>query len=286
MLITVTATPLPSYTLTLNSDGSGSVSASPAGASYIAGTVVTLTATAGSGRVFLGWTVDGQLQGSANPLALTMNANHTVMVTFAPAPPPPPSAGLILPPAGPVPTFCDVSPSTPYYEAIAQLASRGIIRGYANGCFGPTDTTLRAQMAALIARAMGWDAEDHANRFPDRSSVDADLWRNVGTLAYYDVARGYQDGKYRPTNPVLQAQTISFISRAMVAKGYWQQETVDNPGLYPNITVASGHRWDMLTYYKYAGAIPGTDPAATWGNWNQPSTRGWFAQALWQALSR
>ena len=72
----------------------------------------------------------------------------------------------------------------------------------------------------------------------------------------------------------------------MVAKGYWTQETVDNPALYPDITVASGHRWDVLTYHKHAGAIPGTDPTATWSNWNQPSTRGWFAQALWQALSR
>ncbi len=139
-------------------------------------------------------------------------------------------------------------------------------------------------MAALIARAMGWDAEDHGTRFPDQGAVDADLWRNVGTLAFYNVARGYQDGTYKPTNPVLQAQTISFITRAMVAQGYWAQETVDNPDLYPNITVASGHRWDVLTYYRNAGAIPGTDPTASWAGWDSPSTRGWFALAEWQAL--
>jgi hypothetical protein len=189
-----------------------------------------------------------------------------------------------LPSAGPVPTFCDASPSTPYYEAIAQLASRGIIRGYANGCFGPNDTTLRGQMAALIARAMGWDAEDHGNHFLDRGSVDVDLWRNVGTLAFYNVARGFPDGTYKPTAPVLNAQVISFITRAMVAKGYWQPQP-DDPALYPNVPAASGHRKDLITYYTHAGAVPGSDPFAAWPQWNQPSARGWFAQALWQAFN-
>jgi hypothetical protein len=159
------------------------------------------------------------------PLTLTMNADHAVVATFAARP-----------------SFPDVSPGNPAYEAISQLAARGIIRGYQNGRFGPTDTTLRAQMAALIARAMGWDAEDHGNPFPDQGSVDSNLWRNVGTLAFYGVAKGFPDGKYRPTSPVLNAQVISFITRAMVAKGYWVQETVDDPGMVqkPGDSVGQG----------------------------------------------
>jgi hypothetical protein len=99
------------------------------------------------------------------------------------------------------------------------------------------------------------------------------------------VAKGYPDGTYKPTNTVLHAQVISFITRAMVAKGYWQQETVDDPGLYPNITFASGHRWDLLTYHKHAVLIPGASLAAAWANWDRPSTRAWFALAEWQALN-
>src|SRR5919202_652342 len=108
-----------------------------------------------------------------------------------PTPPPPP------PPAPPVqPTaFCDVTPATPYYEAIVELAARGVIRGYENGCFGPDDTTLRAQMAAMVARAMGWEAESWPNPFPDQGAVDAALWRDVGTLNHYGVALGYTEGR-------------------------------------------------------------------------------------------
>ena len=205
----------------------------------------------------------------------TLTTSWTATNGSAPAPPPAP---------GPGPSFPDVPPSHPYYQAITELAAQGIIRGYQDGRFGPNDPTLRAQMAALIARAMGWDAERWPNPFPDRGSVDADLRRNVGTLNHYDVARGYPDGTYKPTVNVLYAQSISFIARAMVAKGFWAPQP-DNPALYPNVPAGSGHREDIATYVYYAGAIPATVPMASWGEWDQPSTRGWFAQALWQALT-
>ena len=89
-----------------------------------------------------------------------------------------------------------------------------------------------------------------------------------------------------PTTSVLQAQAISFIARAMVAKGYWQYQP-DNPALYPNVPATSGHRVDLATYVAHAGALPGTDATAPWGGgtgWDQPATRGWFAAVLWQAL--
>src|SRR5262249_38214743 len=141
--------------------------------------------------------------------------------------------------------------------AIAALAARGIIRGYEDGTFGPDDPVLRAQMAALIARAIGWDGEDWGNPFPDRGPVDDDLWRNVGTLARYGVARGYQDGTYNPTGDVLYAQVASIITRAMVTQGRWTFQP-DDPALYPNVPADSGHRQDLTTYIHYAGALPGT----------------------------
>ena len=185
-----------------------------------------------------------------------------------------------------VPSFPDVSANHPYNEAISQLVARNIVRGYQDGPFGPDDTTLRAQMAALICRATGWDVEDHNNIFPDQDGVDGDLWRNVGTLAFYKVALGYQDKLYHPTDEVLHAQTISFITRAMIAKGVWVKQK-DIAALYPNVPVTSGHRDDIATYIFYVGPIPGTSSVTeNWTNWAEPSNRGWFAQALWLVLSK
>jgi len=44
-------------------------------------------------------------------------------------------------------------------EQMRQLTLRGYIRGNGDGTFGPDSTTLRAQMAALIARPIGYELE-------------------------------------------------------------------------------------------------------------------------------
>jgi hypothetical protein len=250
-------------------------------AQYPRGTIVALSANPVDGSIFAGWRVDGTVAGLIPALTLTMDAGKTVQAAFS---------------AMPAPTFTDVPPDHPAAAAIAQLIAQGVIRGYDPITFGPYDHTLRAQMAALIARAMGWDAEDHGNTFPDRcdptgpdaptaNCVDSELWRNVGTMQVYAVATGYRDGSYGPRDDVLSAQAISFITRAMLQKGYWQSQP-DNSALYPNVTDPT-HRRDLATYVYYAGALPGTAGSAEdWPIWQEPCTRAWFARALTQAINR
>ncbi|MCK6622862.1 MAG: T9SS type A sorting domain-containing protein [Calditrichaceae bacterium] len=82
--VTATFTALPQYTLTVNIAGSGTVTLNPPGGVYTAATVVTLTAAPAAGFVFSGWS--GDLSGSANPAAITMDANKTVTATFTALP--------------------------------------------------------------------------------------------------------------------------------------------------------------------------------------------------------
>jgi uncharacterized repeat protein (TIGR02543 family) len=81
---TVTATftevPKGTYTLSVNTVGNGSVTKAPDQAWYTEGTVVTLTPEAEAGWFFSGWS--GDATGSANPLAVTMDGNKTIIATF------------------------------------------------------------------------------------------------------------------------------------------------------------------------------------------------------------
>ena len=181
-------------------------------------------------------------------------------------------------------SFTDVPPSHPSHQAITWLAQRGIVKGYGDGRFGPEDPIVRAQVAAVIARAVGWAFESWFNPFPDRGAVDEELWREVGALNHYGVARGFPDGTFKPTADVVKAQMLSFIARAMVAKGYWQQQP-DNAALYQNVPAASGHREDLATYRHYAGPIEGTPGDASFPGWDAPATRAWVAEVLQQALA-
>ncbi len=186
------------------------------------------------------------------------------------------------------PRLYDVPADSPYRAAIVALTERGIIQGYADGRFGPADLVLRAQSAALIARAAGWDAEDWPDAtFPDRGPIDDDLWRNVRTLAHYGVAQGYADGTYDPTGPVLHQQAILFITRALIEKGFWT--LADDTAPYPNLpngtARARADRRAIATYVREAGAIPDRPVGQPWADWNTPASRGWYAQVLYQALA-
>jgi hypothetical protein len=281
-------------TLAVATGGGGTVARNPAGGGtgpfgYPTDTLVALTAQPDPGQTFTGWSVDGVNQGWANPLTITMAADHAVQATFAPTA-----------------SFSDVPTGRGDHGAIVALAARGTIRGYGNGTFGPDDGVTRAQIAALIARATpagpdtppttltppaclvagSWDCEDWGNAFTDRGGVDANLWRNAGTLQHYGVALGYgaeqcaARGKtapcFGPNDPVSYAQTIAFITRAMIAKGYWVAQP--NAPL-PNAGVPAAHQPDLRTFHHYTGGIPAPPP-----NWDASATRGWFARALWAAL--
>jgi hypothetical protein len=284
----------PKAALTVATVGGGSVGRFPAGGGngpfdYDTGTIVRLTAQPNVGQTFTGWAVDGVNQGWANPLTLTMDAAHSVRATFAPTV-----------------RFTDVAAERDDHAAIIALAARGTIRGYGNGNFGPDDRVTRAQMAALIARATpngpgtppmmltppaclvvgSWDCEDWGTNFSDRGGVDPNLWRNAGALQHYGVALGYGANVcaakgvaapcFGPNDEVTYAQTISFITRAMIAKGYWAAQP-NAPLPYGGVPAA--HQPDVRTFRFYTGGIPAPPT-----NWDDPATRGWFARALWAAL--
>lgn len=144
---------------------------------------------------------------------MTLRADRRVEARFAPRP-----------------AFDDLAGDARAADPIAQLAARGIIKGYGDGVYGPADPILRAQMAALIVRALGWDgAAGGPTPFADRDGVDAELWRAIGQLATRGIARGYGDGTYRPRDPVLHIQAVSFVVRALIAAGAWQPQPDDLP---------------------------------------------------------
>jgi len=60
--------------------GTGTVTLNPPGGVYVTGTVVTLTATAGTNSIFTGWS--GALSGTSNTATLTLWTNTTVTANF------------------------------------------------------------------------------------------------------------------------------------------------------------------------------------------------------------
>ncbi len=93
---TTTATPTPTatatpatYTLTLAAGAGGSLSADPAGPGYVAGTAVTVTATAQAGYRLSAWGGDCAATAARSAsCALTLDGDRTVSASFAALGPP------------------------------------------------------------------------------------------------------------------------------------------------------------------------------------------------------
>jgi Divergent InlB B-repeat domain len=74
------ATPPSYYTLTMGLIGNGVITPTAGAHSYLAGTVVDLSASPAAGWQFAGWS--GAVVTTTNPLVLTMDAVKSVTATF------------------------------------------------------------------------------------------------------------------------------------------------------------------------------------------------------------
>ncbi len=70
------------YNLAVSANGNGSVDINPNQTTYTSGSNVILTATPDGGQQFTGWS--GSASGTANPLTITMDADKSIIATFAP----------------------------------------------------------------------------------------------------------------------------------------------------------------------------------------------------------
>ncbi|MDO8468532.1 MAG: beta-propeller domain-containing protein [Candidatus Peribacter sp.] len=163
-----------------------------------------------------------------------------------------PSASLAL-------VFQDVRPGvTPYAAAIEALKTSGVIEGYSDGTFKPSQTVTRAECLKIILASRG-TAVTGSNCFPDVR----DEWfaPYVCGAKAEGIVGGYPDGRFKPE------QTISFVEAAKILSlAYGQQ-------------VQSGGEW----YVGYARALESSKaiPPSVEGL-TTAVTRGEMAEMMWR----
>jgi hypothetical protein len=125
--------------------------------------------------------------------------------------------------AGPgEPSFVDVPASHWAYRYVEYAKAMGIVGGFPDGRYRPSDEVNRADMAAFIARSVVLPTGDDGLQsyqppdqptFPD---VPADHWayRYVEFVARQGIAGGYQDGTYRPAKACTRGETAVYLARA------------------------------------------------------------------------
>jgi hypothetical protein len=105
------------------------------------------------------------------------------------------------------------------YSAIEACLAAGIVQGYSDGTYQPSDPVTRDQMAVYISRALaGGDAAVPVGPSTATfSDVATDYWafKYVEYAVSKGVVKGYSDGTYKPTDEVTRDQMSVFVARAI-----------------------------------------------------------------------
>lgn len=115
--------------------------------------------------------------------------------------------------------FTDVPVGVAFYHEITWLAATRITTGYADGTFRPYDPVNRDAMAAYLYRLYG----KPAGKPVTHEFVDVDPTNpfavEIARLAGSGVTTGWEDGTYRPRNPVNRDAMAAFMHRAVTTFG-------------------------------------------------------------------
>ncbi len=118
--------------------------------------------------------------------------------------------------------FTDVSCDQWARKYIQYAVSQGVVEGYPEGDYKPTQDVDRGQMAVYVARSRVAPAGEaglagyvpaNPRNFPD---VPSDFWayKHVEYCVENGVVQGYDDGLYHPETVVTRDQMAVYVARA------------------------------------------------------------------------
>jgi len=107
--------------------------------------------------------------------------------------------------------FPDVEKDRWSVTEIEYMAYHGIIKGYPEGDFRPSNNLTRAEFAALIRRFTDLPDSTKDNIFPDLSE---EHWAFDDIMALYSAGflNGYEDGTMRPENQITRAEVMKVMN--------------------------------------------------------------------------
>ncbi len=115
-------------------------------------------------------------------------------------------------PFDPSALFDDMPFGTWYYDSVRYGLAQALVNGYTDGTFRPGNTIRRSEVVSILYRAAGSPTSFDEKIFAD---VEPTSWYGsaVAWAAQNGIVLGYDDGSFRPDQPVTRAQLAVFFYR-------------------------------------------------------------------------
>ncbi|WP_178021724.1 S-layer homology domain-containing protein [uncultured Paenibacillus sp.] len=143
-------------------------------------------------------------------------------------------------------------------EDVNLLANKLILEGKRGGAFDPDGSVTRAEFAAMLARSLGLAARPTLIAFRD---VPSDAWYAgpVNAAVHAGLVKGYEDGTFRPEDPITREQMAVMLANAAQFAGGLSAAESEVPGRFSDASDLACWAKDPLWGLLSAGLIQGVD---------------------------
>lgn len=205
-----------------------------------------------------------------------------------PSNPTPTPGGSTTPTPEPNKAFSDLEDGAWYLQAVEYVSSRGIMKGYDNGTFGPNDTLSRGQLITMLWRLQGSPQADMSTTaFAD---VDYDSYYGdaIRWARATEIVKGYGDSNdFRPDASITREE-IAVMLANFAKRMDGKNPTSDGVklGQFPDANVVDSWAKTALSWTVDKGIISGKIDASNkaWLNPIDNATRAEAATILMRYL--
>lgn len=127
------------------------------------------------------------------------------------------SSVIVAAPTAFASSFTDVNADTEMGKAIQSLVDRGIVNGYGDGTFRPSNVVTRGHAAIILAGVLKLDTTNATTHFTDVPKSHPN-YRVIAALAQKGIINGVGDGTFRPNDPITREQMAIILARAFHLK--------------------------------------------------------------------
>lgn len=125
-------------------------------------------------------------------------------------------------------TFIDVPDSHPSVLEIEYLADTGIIKGYQDQTFKPSNYVTNSQVALMVTRALQLELENRPHPgFKDLSNMDSETFKAIAAVV--DEGIFPKGDQFRPYEPITRGEMAQVLVNAFHLTGSTNKEFKDVP---------------------------------------------------------
>lgn len=126
--------------------------------------------------------------------------------------------------------FPDVKPIAYYYDDVRILSGRGVINGFPDGTFKPSNNITRGEVAIILSRVLNLDVGNVKDPgFKDLPTTHK-YYSEIAALVEAGVIHGYEDNTYRSNNTLTRAELAKVLT-----DGFGFKEEVYKGGKFTDV---------------------------------------------------